>query len=363
LLSGCKDGDDLSDWAREASAYFLLQGVIEPDDDNKLNPSQTATSEQLAVTAYRAASAGRNKSMQTSSKKLTAMSTHSGQDRVSWSNCDADSYRIYYYEKNGFEEEPVYIDLVMAGTNSTLESTIPECVQEKVGDWYWSVDAFDCDGKVIGSTESTTKLHVTKEVKNSVISRTGSASISRSEIQAAAKSGLAYAGESFESRCERIFGAGTTYYRRYSSEAEAAAHQTTIQIPVWRLKSNGQKYSDTVSLTVNSGIADTVKQIFQEIYESDEKFPIKDIGGYNWRGDNSSSQHCLGLAIDINYNENYMCSNNGTALTGSYWLPGSDPYSIAADSDVVRIFAKYGFGWGGTWSSKKDYMHFSYFGT
>ena len=129
------------------------------------------------------------------------------------------------------------------------------------------------------------------------------------------------------------------------------------------MDSSGKKYSATVNLTVNTGVAKTVQQIFQEIYESDERFPIKDIGGYNWRGDGSPSEHCLGLAIDINYNENYMCTNSGAALTGSFWRPGENPYSISPNSDVVRIFAKYGFGWGGTWNSKKDYMHFSYFHT
>ena len=48
---------------------------------------------------------------------------------------------------------------------------------------------------------------------------------------------------------------------------------------------------------------------------------------------------------------------------GSHWLPGEDPYSIPADGDVVRAFAKYGFAWGGNaWQSSQDYMHFSYFG-
>ena len=85
--------------------------------------------------------------------------------------------------------------------------------------------------------------------------------------------------------------------------------------------------------------------------------------GYNWRGDGSSSEHCLGTALDINWEENYMCTKSGAPLTGSYWKPGEDAYSIPANGEVVRIFAKYGFGWGGTWNSKKDYMHFSYFGT
>lgn len=361
LLSSCRNGDSVASWAREANAYFLLQGIIEPNENGVIPVKKDATCEQLAVMAYQAAAVGHNENMESSSGTIRALSTHSGKDRVSWSNCDADSYRVYYYEKKGFSQQPVYIDLVGSSTDNRIEAIIPECVQKKVGTWYWSVDAFDCNGHLIGSTKSVTKLRITKEIKNSVIYRPSQA-VGGDDIESIAKRGLAYAGESYESRCARIFGAGSTYHR-YSSAAEAERHQTTITIPIWKLSANGTKVSSSTTLTVNSGIAETVQQIFQEIYESDEKFPIKDIGGYNWRGDNSSSEHCLGLAIDINWNENYMCSNDGTAQTGSYWRPGEDPYSIAADSDVVAIFAKYGFVWGGTWNSKKDYMHFSYFGT
>ena len=39
------------------------------------------------------------------------------------------------------------------------------------------------------------------------------------------------------------------------------------------------------------------------------------------------------------------------------------PYSIPEGGDVYNAFTKYGFTWGGNaWSSKRDYMHFSYFG-
>lgn len=360
LLTSCRDGDSVAEWAREANAYFVLQGVTSLNKKNAIGVKKDATCEKLVVAAYRAAAVGRNDTMESSSGTVRALSTHSGQDRVSWSNCDADSYRVYYYEKKDFSEKPVYIDLVSSGQDTMMESIIPECVQKKVGNWYWSVDAFDCDGRLIGSTKSTTRLRVTKEIKNSVIYRPNK-TVSTNTIESVAERGLAFAGESYESRCARIFGTGSTYHR-YSSQAEAASHQTTITIPIWKI-SGGKKVSSSATLTVNSGIASTVKQIFQEIYESKEQFPIKDIGGYNWRGDDSSSEHCLGLAIDINWNENYMCTNSGAALTGSYWRPGEDPYSIAADSDVVAIFNKYGFVWGGTWNSKKDYMHFSYFGT
>ena len=169
-----------------------------------------------------------------------------------------------------------------------------------------------------------------------------------------------YRGESWDSRNKRCFGSGSS---SYSSQSQAEKHMTTIKVKVWMLDSNNKKFTTTRSLTVNEGLADTVKKIFQEIYEGDEKFPIKDVGGYEWRGDNSTSEHCEGTAIDINSDENYMINKNtGEILAGSLYKPGKNPYSIPADGDVVRAFEKYGFYWG-DWSTKRDYMHFSYFGT
>ena len=40
-------------------------------------------------------------------------------------------------------------------------------------------------------------------------------------------------------------------------------------------------------------------------------------------------------------------------------LAEPSPYSIAAGGSVVRAFAAYGWGWGGTWQSSRDFMHFS----
>lgn len=169
-----------------------------------------------------------------------------------------------------------------------------------------------------------------------------------------------YKGESYKSKCQRIF--GTNSYKRYASSKAASKDMTTVSVKVWDLNSSGKKYSKTMSFKIHKKIAPTVKQIFAEIYNGKEKFPIHDLGGYSWRGNSSSSEHNQGLAIDINANENAMIrKSDGKVLAGKFYKPGKNPYSIPAGGDVVKAFEKYGFDWG-DWSKTVDYMHFSYFG-
>jgi len=158
-----------------------------------------------------------------------------------------------------------------------------------------------------------------------------------------------------------IFGSGTA--SSYKSAAEAGPNMTSVTVDVWLLdESTWTKYPSTRTFKVNKAIAPVVEQIFLEIFEGDEKFPIKTVGGYSWRS-NSKSEHRMGLAIDINPTENYMISSSGTVQAGKLWNPATNPYSIPENGDVVNAFKKYGFAWGGNaWPSNKDYMHFSYFG-
>ncbi|MBQ8527294.1 MAG: M15 family metallopeptidase [Lachnospiraceae bacterium] len=171
---------------------------------------------------------------------------------------------------------------------------------------------------------------------------------------------LASANETYTQRAQRIF--GLDYYRKYSSKAEAELHMVTITVPVWDFATDGvTKVPKQRSLTVHKNIAETAKQIFQEIYEGEERFPIKNVGGYSWRGEASTSEHCCGLAIDINWEENYLI-DNGVIISGKLYQPGVNPYSIPTDGEVARIMNKYGFTQG-IWGNRCDYMHFSYFGT
>lgn len=171
-------------------------------------------------------------------------------------------------------------------------------------------------------------------------------------------------GKDADTSSKLIYVFGTDTGWKYQSNEEALQHMVWITIPTWTLLDDGTKAPSHQRIQVNEAISDTVVQIFTEIFEGKEQFPIKDVGCYSWRGDNTS-EHNWGLAIDINWNENYYININSGAQTGELWEPGENPYSIPADGDVVNIFHKYGFGWGGDgwWSSVRDYMHFSFLST
>lgn len=160
-----------------------------------------------------------------------------------------------------------------------------------------------------------------------------------------------------------VFGEVVEYFQ---TEAEAEAAMAEIEVPVWRLLESGEKKAGTAKLKVHAALGPVLQAVFQEIFNGEEQFPIKNIGGYAWRS-SERSEHRWGTAVDLNWEENFEAEigEDGEliATTGNYWKPGEDPYSIPEDGDVVRAFKKYGFSWGGdAWASKRDYMHFSYFG-
>lgn len=172
--------------------------------------------------------------------------------------------------------------------------------------------------------------------------------------------------ETTEEKYYRIFGddyaskMGKTYYYP-GGESQALQEMTSFTIQVWSLDSSDNWYKRTVYMQTHKNIEKTVKCIFSDLLELPEELrtPIKTIGCYNYR--EGYSNHTCGVAIDINWEENAEMTTTGVVTAGRYWMPYEDIYSITPESAMVEIFEKYGFGWGGLWTSKKDYMHFSYF--
>ncbi|HSJ61667.1 MAG TPA: M15 family metallopeptidase [Jiangellaceae bacterium] len=130
--------------------------------------------------------------------------------------------------------------------------------------------------------------------------------------------------------------------------------------------------------SVTSGIAD----VFGRLY--DARFPIEEMrvvaaheldapptgdgnnttafvcrpstGGSTW------SEHAYGLAVDVNpfHNPYHRGDVVIPELASAYLDRDRDlPGMITAGDVVTEAFAAIGWGWGGGWSSSKDWMHFS----
>ena len=141
-------------------------------------------------------------------------------------------------------------------------------------------------------------------------------------------------------------------------------------------------------LIVHKDVSTEVTQIFEALYQAD--YPIhkmrlvSDYKGNDWQSieaDNTSafncrnatgskkwSKHSYGKAIDINPIENPYISRKGYISHKESLVykkrvhkndTNADKAILLKNDDVVKIFKKHGWKWGGDWSGVKDYQHFS----
>lgn len=123
----------------------------------------------------------------------------------------------------------------------------------------------------------------------------------------------------------------------------------------WLPRKNGGK----VKITSMNGIADRLAAVSRELDElPDEflKYLIPNSGTYNCRPIANTSRisaHGHGIAIDLNSEQS------------DYWLwtkpdaNGLYPYKNRVPFEIIAIFEKHGFVWGGKWYHY-DTMHFEY---
>ena len=138
----------------------------------------------------------------------------------------------------------------------------------------------------------------------------------------------------------------------------------------------------TGRLVVHRDVARGVVAVFRRLYE--EGFPIRRMrlvdayGGSDFRsieagntsafncrrvaGTSRWSEHAYGRAIDVNPIENPYVSGGRTSHPASVpYLDRSrvQPGMAIEGGTLVRAFDAIGWGWGGRWSTAKDYQHFS----
>lgn len=152
-----------------------------------------------------------------------------------------------------------------------------------------------------------------------------------------------------------------------------------LALPFWGF--DGE--SHTGEMVVHRDVAAQVESVFRALY--DARFPIErmelvdvydgsddasmmanNTSGFNCReitGGGRWSQHSYGRAIDVNPVQNPYVYRDGSVLdpAAARFTDRSlqEPGMIRAGDVVVHAFAGIGWGWGGNFTSTKDYQHFS----
>ncbi len=111
-------------------------------------------------------------------------------------------------------------------------------------------------------------------------------------------------------------------------------------------------------ITRINGIDKKLQKIADELTQKPhlKKYLVNSGGTYKWRkisGTNRLSCHSFGIAIDIN------------VKYSAYWKwvkakNGKRKYQNKIPYEIVKVFEKHGFIWGGKWTSHFDTMHFEY---
>ncbi|HEX6194860.1 MAG TPA: M15 family metallopeptidase [Jiangellaceae bacterium] len=135
-------------------------------------------------------------------------------------------------------------------------------------------------------------------------------------------------------------------------------------------------------MIVNQSVADEIVGVFEQLYEA--RFPIEEMrvvdapeldapptgDGNNTTAfvcrpttlSDSWSEHAYGMAVDLNPFHNPYQRGDAVLpeLAGAYLDRERDLPGMITQGDIVtEAFAAIGWGWGGEWSTLKDWMHFS----
>lgn len=137
-----------------------------------------------------------------------------------------------------------------------------------------------------------------------------------------------------------------------STKEEVQKNLVTV---VWLPKKLGMK----IRFSKVNNAAEQLQKVSNELDNLPDsllKYLTKLGGTFNWRpiaGTNRLSMHSFGIAIDINTEYSHYWRDAKPNSKGIYEYKNKIPF------EIVRIFEKHGFIWGGKWYHY-DTMHFEY---
>lgn len=152
-----------------------------------------------------------------------------------------------------------------------------------------------------------------------------------------------YLNDCGRGRCEALF------KKMYGSNKKAA-RRNLVSVDWF-----GQK----IRFTKVNGAADQLRKVAIELSELPQlRYYLTNASSFNWRtvrGANRQSAHSYGIAIDINtsFSDYWLWSNPNCSETDTLKYANRIPF------EIVKVFEKYGFIWGGRWYHY-DTMHFEF---
>ncbi len=149
---------------------------------------------------------------------------------------------------------------------------------------------------------------------------------------------------------------------------------TLIKVPYWTFENQIR----TGELLIHKDLVTEIIEIFKKLTEA--KFPIIKVipvSYYNWSDEESMadnntscfnyrkiygasefSRHAYGRAIDVNPFFNPYVAKDGSVHPKGAYYDINRPGTITEESDVVNVFEKHNWIWGGRWQDRKDWQHF-----
>jgi hypothetical protein len=145
------------------------------------------------------------------------------------------------------------------------------------------------------------------------------------------------------------------FFNKVYGDCRKGEVEKNLSTVVWLPKKTGQK----LPFSKVNGAAAALEAVSRELDELPAQFDVylfPSAGTYNCRviaGTNRVSAHGHGIAIDIALKHSDYWRNTSPAKDGAY------AYKNEIPMEIVRIFEKHGFIWGGKWHHY-DTMHFEY---
>ena len=256
-----------------------------------------------------------------------------------------DNYILYEKERKQKEEFESMRDQLVPDTmniatyNAELSemnrsiSTLKSKIQEALS----AASSPSLEATALSANVSSTASGESSDESTSTTSTTGSATPSQYAI-------TPHTGISEEERAARVAMVGG----ECGSREEQDSKMTTIEVPYW----DGQQ-EQTMKLTVNSNLVDNYQNVFRQLTDMHWTVDSSRTGAYDYdhtpRPSGAPSDHTLGSAIDINWDNNWNTGDGSSA-------------AVRGNEQVIEAFASQGFYWGGDWTSTKDDMHFTFTG-